>query len=218
MLPYLRLMPLLLLASASCPEPARVSCNGPPCLPRYHSQCCPNACASFTLLLNNGSGMSRPERESGSSSAVSLLDVRDGEYCDNAPGVVVRDGCSVCLCKYKRRECVFRDCRACSVNGTSKYRHGEGFSRGCLQCGCDDGELQCDHSQCQSCDHRGNSTRSGEDRGFDCGGCSCHDGEWTCDESCQTSDPLTDHTRSASTRLRVSLLLVSLVGLLPAVA
>ena len=158
MLPYLRLMPLLLLASASCPEPARVSCNGPPCLPLYNSQCCPNACASFSSVLN-GSGRSRPERES--TSAVYLLNVRDGEYCDESPGVVVLDGCSVCLCKYNRRECIYRDCRACSVvdTDTSKYRHGEGFSRGCLTCACDDGVLQCDHSQCQSCNHRGNSTR-----------------------------------------------------------
>lgn len=172
------LMPFFLLSVSfgACPDPAHIACVGTSCESDRDPGCCPNTCGTLTLI-NEIVSLSRITREA-------------GDCPDEEEGSIQPDGCKVCVCKYNRRECIYKGCKACMVvseGNTTKYNHGENFGSGCLQCTCKDGELDCNHTKCVACDHGGNSTMSGQKKVFGCGTCECFDGQWTCNEACGTN-------------------------------
>ena len=150
---YRWLMPLFLLtvSFASCPDPSNHdSCDGTPCSSERISGCCPNSCGTLTLI--NETLLSRIRRS--------------GEECSSDSYNLnerIQQGCSVCVCKYNRLECIYKGCRACLAiakdNSTTMYKHGELFKSGCLECTCNDGALDCAHKDCLVCDHKGNTTQ-----------------------------------------------------------
>lgn len=172
------LMPFFLLSVSfgACPDPAHVACGGTSCNSELETGCCPNSCGTLTLI-NEIVSLSRIKRE-------------PSDCPDEEEGHIQPDGCKMCVCKYNRRECIYKSCKACMVTragNTTKLNHGEYFASGCLQCTCKDGNLECDHSKCLSCSHDGDSTKSGEKKVFGCGTCHCFDGLWTCNEACGTN-------------------------------
>ena len=145
-------MPLVLCSvslDASCPDPSLFPCGGTPCH-RGSSKagCCRDSCGKLTII----------------SEIVQLSRIKrvEGTECDSGLDGTIQVGCSVCVCKYNRRECIYKGCKAClaidAENNTIRYRHKDQFESGCLQCTCLDGQLDCNHTLCGSCNHRGNST------------------------------------------------------------
>ena len=159
---FMWLMPLVLFSvsplnaassSSSCPDPSRISCGGRPCRPTRGSSragdCCRDSCGKPTLI----------------SEIVHLSRIKrvEGTECNSESNDTVMIGCSMCVCNYNRRECIYKGCKACLAidpgsNKTVRYQHKDQFMSGCLQCTCLDGQLDCNHTLCGSCDHRGNST------------------------------------------------------------
>lgn len=142
-------MPFFLLSVSfgACPDPSHVTCVGTSCESERDEGCCPNACGTLTLI-NEIVSLSRITRGA-------------GNCADEEEGSIQPDGCKMCVCKYNRKECIYKSCKACKVaraGKTTKYNHGDNFESGCLQCTCKDGDLECNHAKCAACTHGGNST------------------------------------------------------------
>ena len=157
-------MPLVVLTSRlrPCPDPSQLSCDGASCShgnDKLSTRCCPNRCGTMTLI-----SLPSLSRITKRGLIENIRSKRNSLQCSNTQDITVNRGCSQCVCKYNRWECIHEECHACLVlngNNTTKTRvsHGGKYESGCLKCNCSDGNLRCDHSSCGSCKFNDNETR-----------------------------------------------------------